>query len=111
MTDINITRHGRWEVQIDGVIYSSHNEPKEGYENLIDQTSANPDKQVRLVPNFYIDATVTVMEEQFTLTDAEVQAMIKDLPQFVEGNEYEYVMFEIDNDGVKNISEPKTMTT
>lgn len=107
MTDIEITRHGKWEVQIDGVVFSSHNEPKEGYENLLEQIKLNPDKQVRLVPNFYITGSFT--EDPFTLTDAEIEQHLKGLPLFEGENEYQYVLFEMDNTGIKNIRDVKTL--
>ena len=108
--DIQITRTGgRWEVRVDGVVFSTHNEPKEGYENLIEQTHLNPDKVVEMVPNFKVVATVTGVSDEvpLTLTDAEIENYVKTLPIFEPGNSYQYVLFELDNDGVKNVSDIK----
>lgn len=111
MTDINITRHGKWEVQVDGVVFSSHNEPKEGYENLIGQISAHPDKDVRLVPNFYVTGEIIGSDSiPFSLSEAQVEQNISQIPLFQQGKEYEYVLFEMDNTGLTNFSPVKVIT-
>ena len=110
--DIEITRSGKWEVQVDGVVTSSHNEAKEGYENLIEQKLNNPDSVVELIPNFKVTATTdqtAPTEPPFSLSEAEVEAAVKDIPLFEAGKEYQYVIFELDNGGLKNFSQIKTV--
>lgn len=114
MIDIEITRQGgRWEVQVDGAVTSTHNEAKEGYENLIEQKLNNPGKVVELVPNFKVVATTNEAagpSEELTLTDAEIETHVKTLPLFEEGNEYSYVLFEMTNEGISNVRPIKNIT-
>lgn len=110
LSGINLTRHGKWKVRVDDVIFSSHNEAKEGYESYFLAKIQNPKAVVKLVPEFYIDGEINYSSESFNLTAEFIEANLQQLPNFDEVKEYKYVLFEIDENGIKNFTEPKTVT-
>lgn len=57
--NIEISRHGTWKVYIDNIQYSSHNEEKEGYENMVEVKLNNRESIVELRPEFYASITIT----------------------------------------------------
>ena len=57
--NIEISRHGTWKVYLDNVQYSSHNEEKEGYENMVEVKLNNRESIVKLRPEFYASIKIT----------------------------------------------------
>ena len=67
--NIEISRHGKWKVYVDDIQYSSHNEEKEGYENMVEAKLNNRKSVVELKPEFYV--TITILGGESTATPTE----------------------------------------
>lgn len=74
--NIEISRHGTWKVYIDNIQYSSHNEEKEGYENMVEAKLNNRDSVVELKPDFYASIIITGGETISSIQDNTAPAVI-----------------------------------
>ncbi len=98
---VNIVRHGTWKVIVDNVEYSSHNEEKEGYENLLEAIIANPTADVKLVPDFY--TTMDISKIDNTVDIEAIKQKIIDSLSLESNKEYSLILFE-SNDNMSDIN-------
>jgi len=60
MFRLDYVRQGKFEVQVNGALITTHNQEKDALESLTAETVNNPNADVRVVPNFTLVANVTM---------------------------------------------------